>query len=56
MEKNIKKFCFSICKFKEIGHQRQKSKLINEVKIQVKNSKVICALSGGVIVAWSQNY
>ena len=48
-KKILRNFVFSICKLKRNwSSKRQKSKLINEVKIQVKNSKVICALSGGV--------
>ncbi len=48
-KKILRNFVFSICKLKKNwSSKRQKSKLINEVKIQVKNSKVICALSGGV--------
>ena len=48
-KKLLKNFVFSICKLKKNwSSKRQKSKLVNEVKNQVKNSKVICALSGGV--------
>ena len=48
-KKILRNFVFSICKLKRNWSlKRQKSKLINEVKKQVKNSKVICALSGGV--------
>jgi len=45
----LKNFIFSICKVKKNWlSKHQKQKLINEVKNQVGNSKVICALSGGV--------
>ena len=45
----IKNFVFLICKVKKNWSPRdQKNKLINEIKNQVGNSKVICALSGGV--------
>ena len=48
-KKLLKNFVFSICKLKKNwSSKRQKSQLVNEVKNQVKNSKVICALSGGV--------
>ena len=45
----LKNFLFSICKAKKnwlIKHQ--KLKLIKDVKKQIGNNKVICALSGGV--------
>jgi len=45
----LKNFIFLICKIKKnwsLKHQKQR--LINEVKNQIGNSKVICALSGGV--------
>ena len=45
----LKNFIFLICKIKRNwSSKHQKQKLINEVKNQVGNSKVICALSGGV--------
>jgi len=45
----IKNFIFSICKIKKNWSPRdQKIKLIKDVKNQVGNNKVICALSGGV--------
>ena len=45
----LKNFVFDICKIKRNWSARhKKTKLINEVKNQVGNSKVICALSGGV--------
>jgi GMP synthase (glutamine-hydrolysing) len=45
----IKNFLFSICKVKKNWlPKHQKLKLINDVKEQVGNNKVICALSGGV--------
>ena len=45
----LKNFVFSICKIKRNwSSSDQKIKLINEVKQLVGNSKVICALSGGV--------
>ena len=45
----IKNFIFSICKIKKNWSPRdQKIKLIKDVKTQVGNNKVICALSGGV--------
>ena len=45
----IKNFIFLICKIKRNwSSKHQKQKLINEIKNQVGNSKVICALSGGV--------
>ena len=48
-KKILRNFVFSICKLKKYrSSKRQKSKLITEVKNQVKNSKVNCALSGGV--------
>ena len=45
----FKNFIFSICKIKKnwnVGSQ--KLRLINEIRQEVKNDKVICALSGGV--------
>ena len=45
----LKNFLFSICKLnKNWSAKDQKTKLINEVRNRVRNSKVICALSGGV--------
>ena len=45
----LRNFIFSICKFKKNwSFKQQKQKLIQEVRNQVGNSKVICALSGGV--------
>ena len=45
----IKNFLFLICKVKKNWSARnQKIKLIKEVKLQVGDNKVICALSGGV--------
>ena len=45
----LKNFIFNICKIKKNWSAKdQKSKLIKEVKDQVGNSRVICALSGGV--------
>ncbi len=48
-KKILSNFVFSICKLKRNwSSKQQKTKLIKQVKNQVKNSKVICALSGGV--------
>ena len=48
-KKLIKNFVFLICKIKKNWSSRdQKIKLINEIRNQVGNNKVICALSGGV--------
>ena len=45
----LKNFIFLVCKMKRNWlSKHQKQKLIKEVKDQVGNSKVICALSGGV--------
>ena len=45
----LKNFASGICKIKRNWSPRyQKTKLINEVRNKVGNSKVICALSGGV--------
>ena len=45
----LKNFVFDICKIKRNWSSRdQKTKLIKEVRNKVGNSKVICALSGGV--------
>ncbi len=45
----LKNFIFSICKLnRNWSSKDQKKKLINEVKNTVGNTKVICALSGGV--------
>ena len=47
--KLIKNFVFSICKIKKNWSiKNQKKKLIDEIKLEVGNKKVICALSGGV--------
>ena len=45
----LRNFVFKICKIKRNWSSKdQKLKLIDQVKTQVGNSKVICALSGGV--------
>ena len=45
----FRNFLFSICKIKKKWHViSEKSRLIHEIKKNVKNNKVICALSGGV--------
>ena len=45
----FKNFIFLICKIKKNWNvNSQKSRLINEIRLKVKNDKVICALSGGV--------
>ena len=45
----LKNFLFSICKIKKNwSSKHQKLKLIKDVKNQVGDNKVICALSGGV--------
>ena len=45
----IKNFIFLICKMKRNWSSKdQKIKLINDIRNQVRNNKVICALSGGV--------
>ncbi len=45
----FKNFLFSICKIKKNwSTKHQKLKLIEDIKYQVENNKVICALSGGV--------
>ena len=45
----FKNFLFSICKIKKKWDVvSQKNKLIQDIKMKVKNNKVICALSGGV--------
>ena len=45
----LKNYLFSICKIKRNwSSKNQKLKLIQEIKDQVKNDKVICGLSGGV--------
>ena len=45
----FKNFIFLICKIKKNWNiSSQKLRLINEIKQEVKNDKVICALSGGV--------
>ena len=50
MEKNLlNNFIFLICKIKKNWSPKdQKIKLIKDVKTQVGQNKVICALSGGV--------
>ena len=48
-KKILRNFIFSICKSKKNWSSKKlKSKLIYDVKEEVKKSKVICALSGGV--------
>jgi len=48
-KKLLKNFVFSICKFKRNwSSKKQKNKLIQEIRMRVEKSKVICALSGGV--------
>ena len=48
-KKLISNFIFSICKIKKNWSPKdQKFRLINDVRNQVENHKVICALSGGV--------
>tara|TARA_X000001036_G_scaffold439742_1_gene492061 strand:- start:5194 stop:6753 length:1560 start_codon:yes stop_codon:yes gene_type:complete len=45
----FKNFLYSICKMKKKWNVvSQKNKIIKDIKIKVKNNKVICALSGGV--------
>ena len=45
----FKNFVFLICKMKKNWNiHSQKIRLINQIKLKVKNDKVICALSGGV--------
>ena len=45
----IKNFIFDICKVKKQWKlDREKKRIINEIKNKVQNKKVICALSGGV--------
>jgi len=45
----LRNFLFLICKVKKNWSSKdQKVKLINEIKLQVGNNKVICGLSGGV--------
>ena len=45
----LKNFVFNICKIKKNWSPKdQKAKLIKEIRKKVGNSKVICALSGGV--------
>ena len=45
----FKNFIFLICKIKKNWNiKSQKLRLINEIRLKVKNDKVICALSGGV--------
>ena len=48
-KKLLSKFIFLICKIKRNWSAKdQKTKLIREIREQVGNNKVICALSGGV--------
>ena len=48
-KKLISNFIFDICRIKKNwSSKHQKKKLINDVRYQVGNNKVICALSGGV--------
>ena len=48
-KKLISNFIFSICKIKRNWSSKdQKNQLIKDVRKQVGNNKVICALSGGV--------
>jgi len=48
-KKLISNFIFLICRFKKNWSSKdQKVKLISEARKQIKNNKVICALSGGV--------
>ncbi len=45
----IRNFIFLICRMKKNWSSKdQKIKLINDIRNQVRNNKVICALSGGV--------
>ena len=45
----FKNFIFLICKIKKNWNvSSHKSRLVNEIRQEVKNDKVICALSGGV--------
>ena len=45
----FKNFIFSICKIKKNWNiSSQKLRIVNEIRQEVKNDKVICALSGGV--------
>ena len=45
----FRNFLFSICKIKKKWRViSEKKRLINDIKKNVKNNKVICALSGGV--------
>ena len=48
-KKFFSNFLFSICKIKKKWRiESEKKKLIYQIKKEVKNNKVICALSGGV--------
>ena len=48
-KKLISNFIFDICRIKKNwSSKHQKKKLINDIRYQVGNNKVICALSGGV--------
>ena len=45
----IKNFIFKVCKIKKIWHtSKQKEFLIQNIRSNVGNNRVICALSGGV--------
>ena len=56
-KKIIKNFIFLICKIKRNWSSKdQKIKLIKEVRQQVGQNKVICALSGGVDSSLLHNY
>ena len=49
MAKSYSKIFFLICKIKKKWDVvSQKKRLIKDIKMKVKNNKVICALSGGV--------
>ncbi len=48
-KKIIKNFVFLICKIKKNWSPKdQKNKLIKDIRVQVGDNKIICALSGGV--------
>ena len=44
----FRNFLFLICRIKKTWNVKWKKQLIKEIKSEVKNNKVICALSGGV--------
>ena len=46
----FKNFLFLICKIKKMEYLFSKKKLIKKIKNRVKKDKVICALSGELIV------